>query len=121
MAKADFQATFDALRRIIEPYEATFDVVKRTPKAYYLASKTAKTRSGAPIWFGGVQIMKNYVSFHLVPVYANPHLAKSISPDLQKRMQGKACFNFKTIGPSHIAELTALTKTGFDSFVKQFP
>ena len=118
---ADFQSTFDALRKIITPYELSFDVVKETPKDYYLASKTAKTRSGAPVWFGGVSMMKNYVSFHLIPVYASPTLAKTLSPDLKKRMQGKSCFNFTTIQPAQLKELAALTKTGFTGFTKRFP
>ena len=120
-AAADFRSTFDALRKIITPYESSFDVVKDTPKDYYLASRTAKTRSGAPVWFGGVSIMKNYVSFHLIPVYASPKLAKAVSPDLKKRMQGKSCFNFTTIEPAKLKELAALTKTGFDGFIKRFP
>ena len=48
-----------------------------------------------PMWFGSVQPMKNYVSYHLMPVYMNPVLQAKISPALKKRMQGKACFNFK--------------------------
>ena len=122
MPKPDsFQTTFDTLRALLKPYEPKLTIVMDKPRAYYLASNTSKTKSGAAVWFGGVQIMKNYVSFHLIPVYANPQLAKSLSPDLQKRMQGKSCFNFTTIEPAHVKELTALAKKGFDGFVKQFP
>ena len=31
---------------------------------------------GKPMYFGSVLIQKNYVSFHLFPVYTNPELGK---------------------------------------------
>jgi hypothetical protein len=116
-----FETTFAALKNVLEPFERHFDVVKDTRSAYYLASKTAKTRSKAAIWFGGVEIKKNYVSFHLIPVYAAPYLVKDLSPSLQKRMQGKSCFNFTDIEPAHLKELDVVTKKGYAGFIKQFP
>jgi hypothetical protein len=41
-----------------------------------------------------------------------------MSETLQARMQGKSCFNFKTIEASQIKELTALTKAGLERFKK---
>jgi len=121
MAKrpASFDATFQTLRKLLKPYEKTFDVVYDEPGRYYLASKTAKTRSGAAIWFGGVQMMKNYVTFHLIPVYANPGLLEGATPALARRKQGKGCFNFTEIDPAQVKELSALTKKGYASFIKQ--
>jgi hypothetical protein len=53
------------------------------------------------------------VSFHLVPLYMCPTLTKSVSPALKKRMQGQACFNFKTDPePELIANLKLLTEAG---------
>jgi hypothetical protein len=119
-AGADLQSTYHTLRAVLEPYESAFVVVKQTSTAFYLASSTAKTRSGAPIWFGGVQIMANYVSFHLIPVYADPSLLKDVSPAMRKRMQGKSCFNFTSVDSAQVAELTALTREGFKRFTRQF-
>ena len=121
MAKGSaFQSTFDALRRLLKPYEPHFVAVADAPGKYYLATKTSKTASGAAIWFAGAEIRKNYVSFHLIPVYAAPALVKTLSPSLQKRMQGKSCFNFTDIEPAHLAELETVTKKGFDGFIKKF-
>jgi hypothetical protein len=50
----------------------------------------------------------------------NPKLKSTISQGLQKRMQGKACFNFKEVDQSHIAELKKLTQAGFEQF-KNWP
>ena len=63
----------------------------------------------AHIYFGGIQIKKNYVSFHLMPVYVNPTLLRGLSLELKKRMQGKSCFNFKVIEKKLITELSMLT------------
>ena len=124
MAKAqpaEFQETFEILKKLLQPYTKKFDVIVDQPGKFYLASRTAKTSSRAAIWFGGVDIRKNYVSFHFIPVYAMPALVKTLSPALKKRMQGKGCFNFTAIEPAHVKELKALTKTGCEQFIKQFP
>jgi hypothetical protein len=118
---AAFQETFDTLRALLKPYEARLTVVMDKPRAYYLASNTSKTASGSAIWFGGVEIKKNYVSFHLIPVYANAALREALSPSLRNRMQGKSCFNFTAIDAAHVKELSAVTKKGFTGFIKQFP
>jgi len=72
-----------------------------------------------PMWFGAVQPMKNYVSYHLMPVYSNPVMQAKISPDLKKRMQGKSCFNFKTVDKVLFKELGTLTKKGYQRFKKE--
>ena len=71
---------------------------------------------GKPMWFGAVQPMKNYVSYHLMPVYGSAALQATISPDLKKRMQGKSCFNFKTVDAALFAELGELTAAGAEVF-----
>jgi hypothetical protein len=85
------------------------------PGEYYLETKTAM-RQGQRFQFGGVKIGKAYVSFHLMPIYMNPKLQGTISPELKKRMQGKSCFNFTQVDPSHVAELKKLAKAGFEEF-----
>ena len=59
---------------------------------------------------------KAYVSFHLMSVYAYPKLLQDISPELKKRMQGKACFNFKAVDEKLFKELAKLTKAGATRF-----
>ena len=54
------------------------------------------------------------------PLYMSPELNKKISPALKKRMQGKACFNFKTEPDSGmLEELASLTEAGFQQFRAQ--
>ena len=113
--KESFQAIFDALKPIFEDYAEKLGVQVDKPGEYYLETKTAM-RKGQRVQFGGVKIGKAYVSFHLMPIYMNPKLQSTISPELKKRMQGKSCFNFTSIDPGHIAGLKKLTKAGFDEF-----
>ena len=54
-----------------------------------------------------------------MPVYVNPKLLGGISTELKKRMQGKSCFNFKTIDKQLMDELAGLTKKGFEFHKKE--
>ncbi len=65
-----------------------------------------------------VQIGKNYVSYHLMPVYGCPKLLDGLSPKLKARMQGKSCFNFKETDEALFSELEKLTATGIAAFKK---
>lgn len=118
MAKrtAGFADTFAKLRGILKTYEGRLVVQADTPEEYQLASPTMTDRIGRPLFVAAVQIKKRYVSYHLMPVYAMPALAKTLSPQLKKRMQGKSCFNFTTVDLAQIEELTALTREGITRF-----
>jgi hypothetical protein len=117
MAKSDaFPETFRTLRGLLEKHRGRTIVTADTPTDYSLASPDMVDRSGRPLFVAAVQIKKTYVSFHLMPVYVNPALLDTISPALQKRMQGKACFNFVTIEPAEARELSALTRKGIAGF-----
>ncbi len=113
--KPDFDAVFAQLKAIIKPLESRLVLVKDEPGNYYL--NTYHTRDdGYRFAFGAVQVKKNYVSYHLVPVYNHPELLDGISDGLRKRMQGKACFNFKTLTEAQLTELAELTRRGFERF-----
>jgi hypothetical protein len=111
-----FAAIFAALRAILEPHAKRLTVTVDEPGHFELASPTMTDRVGRPLFCAAVQINKNYVSYHLMPVYANPALRNSLSPALKKRMQGKSCFNFTTVEPGQLKELAAVTKKGIAGF-----
>lgn len=58
------------------------------------------------------------MSSHLMPVYMCTELLNTISLELKKRMQGKACFNFKEVDEKLFQELAALTDKGYRRFKK---
>ena len=67
-------------------------------------------------YVAGTRLGKSYVSYYLMPVYVSAELTASVSPELRRRMQGKACFNFTTIDEGLLAELEALTAKGFQGY-----
>lgn len=113
----DFESVFAALKRVLAKYANRMTVKADTPKEYTLVTKSPspfKQHKGQPLYFASARLGKAYVSFHLLPVYMNPKLIKGISPGLKKRMQGKACFNFKVEPePALIRDLAQLTEAGF--------
>jgi hypothetical protein len=117
--KKTFDATFATLRGILKPHSKRLLVQADTPKVYTLALRDVTDRVGRPLFFGCVRKGKAYVSYHLMGFYGNPGLVQELSPGLRKRMQGKTCFNFTTIDPEHVKELTAVTKRSVARFNKK--
>jgi hypothetical protein len=105
----DFPLVFEKLKTILKPYAKNLTVTADTSAAYSLDGAYSEKYKKA-LFYGAVQIKKNYVSFYLMPVYMFPELLKNISPELKKRMQGKSCFNFKKVEPDLFKELKELTR-----------
>jgi len=84
-----------------------------------LIGPATETSKGREVWFGAVGVRKNYVSYHLMPMYVCPDLLKKMSPELKKRMQGKSCFNFKEVDEKLFAELARLTEEGYQRFKEE--
>lgn len=114
----DFAPVFAELRKLLAPHAAKLDATKDTDAELYLNTHHIQ-KNKTPLFFGAVQVKKSYVSFHLMPVYVKPELLDDISPELQARMQGKSCFNFKTVEPELFKELGKLTKAGYASYKAQ--
>jgi len=118
LSSKDFQNTFNTLREVLKKYEKKLRLHIDKKDTYYLNAGYDEKRK-TNFFFGAVMIKKNYVSYHLMPVYCEPKLLKDISPELKKRMQGKSCFNFRTIDEEQLKELTALTKKSFEYYKKE--
>lgn len=113
--EAEFQAVFEALKVLMVEIAPQCVVLHDEPGKYYLALPPVP-QIKKDLWLGGVEIKKNYVSYHFIPVYAEPSLLEGASEALKKRMQGKSCFNFKKLDPALIAELRDLTQRGLVDF-----
>ena len=117
-AQTEFPLVFKELKSILKPYASKFKVTADTAEAYSLDGPYSQ-KWKKEIFFGAVQIKKNYVSFYLMPVYMFPELLKNISPELRKHMQGKSCFNFKKVDASLFEELVQLARQGCERFVQE--
>ena len=114
----EFETIFNLLKKVLVKYENRLTVTIDKADRYNLNAGYSE-KYKRDIYFGGVEIKKNYVSFHLMPAYVNPKLLSNLSPELKKRMQGKSCFNFKKADELLFKELSVLTKNAFDFFKRE--
>ena len=124
MASAEFESIFARLRGILQKHKGNFAVTDE-PGNYCLAGNPGpalavrkgktKQREMPIAW---TSISKAYVSYHLMGIYMNPKLQKSISRELKARMQGKSCFNFKNSDETRFAELDQLTRRSIEDLKK---
>lgn len=105
---ADFDPVFAALREIMLKHAGGLTVARDVPGDLVVRTPELDAK-GQPGWFGAVTIKKSYVAFHLMPLYADPSLADGLPPALERRRQGKTCFNFKKVEPALFEQLDALT------------
>jgi len=111
----NFTAVSAALEEILRPYEKDLVLTSSPPNLYSLNTRHVMDNQQT-LFFASYQPRKAYVSFYLMPVYVFPDLLDGISVGLRKRMQGKSCFNFKSVDPVLFAELAALTQAGFERY-----
>jgi hypothetical protein len=120
---SDFSVVFAVFKSILAKYAKRLSVKTDTSIEYTLVTKSASPfpqHKGQPMYFGSVRLGKAYVSFHLMPLYMCPVLTSTISPALNKRMQGKTCFNFKTTPEVEmIRELKQLTEAGLKQWAEK--
>jgi hypothetical protein len=112
MASPDLPAVYARLRPLLERHAGELRVTADGEQDYSLDAMGGKK----PLFFGAVQVKKNYVSYHLMPVYVHPDMLEGVSERLRKRMQGKSCFNFTAIDDDMIAELDSLTRQGLERY-----
>jgi hypothetical protein len=118
----EFAAAHEGLRKLVEPYtkKKGLRVAQDGPEGCLVLAPPSPKHRQYPdgLWFICTRVGKRYVSFHLMPIYMCPELQGQVSPALKKRMQGKACFNFRAPDPTLFAELSALTKAAYARWKK---
>ena len=114
---SDFPTAFRELREILKRHVDGMIVLNDKPNDFTVITKAIGPNK-KPIWFGAVLMKKSAVTYHLFPLYFNPALQATVSPELAKRKQGKTCFNFQRPDPILFAQLDALTLRGREGFAK---
>ncbi len=110
----DLDAVHERLREILAPYRDSLVATKDGPGGMSLEIAGLEGKPWG--YVAGTRLGKRYVSYYLMPVYGSPALRATVSAKLEKRMQGKACFNFTTIDEDLFAELADLTKRGIAAY-----
>jgi hypothetical protein len=119
---ASSDAIFARLRGILATHADRFSVTADTSQRYCLEGPIGPATLRA--WGGNVrrpqipvawvEIGRTYVSFHLMAM--DPALRGGMSAELEKRMQGKTCFNFTAMDDALFRELEHLTALGLAAF-----
>jgi hypothetical protein len=112
----NLEPVYRHLKSMLEPYGRRLHVTDERPTTYAVDVAPEGERNPTT-WFGGVRLGKRYVSYYLMPVYVDPSLAETISPELKRHMQGKSCFNFTKVDERLFAELDSLTRVGYERTV----
>ena len=114
-AGRDFPGTFRVLKALLAPYASRLHP-SQDSETFYMLDGEYVADFKRQVFFGGVQIRRAYVSFHLMPVYTHPELLSAVNDALKKRMQGKSCFNFVRVERDLLVELSALVDRGFELY-----
>ena len=125
-ALPEFEMVFDRLKAILQKHAADFTVRPDTESSYGLQGKPGP--AALKVWGGKlkkpvmpvawIETGKSYVSFHIMGLYTNAALKNGLSKELKTRMQGKTCFNFRTINEILFKELEQLTVKAIKDFKK---
>jgi hypothetical protein len=123
---SEFESIFARLRGILEKHSAALTVKTDAPRHYSLEASAGPAAVKA--WGGKlkkpvipvawVQVGKAYVSYHLMGIYGNTRLLDGMSTELKRRMQGKTCFNFRSVDEQLFKELDQLTAQAIAAFKK---
>ena len=73
----DLSAVFTELKAVMKPYAEKLDTKMDSASDFYVDTKHIQ-KNKKPLFFGAVQVKKNYVSYHLMPVYVDPSLLEGI-------------------------------------------
>jgi hypothetical protein len=107
-----FDVVYSRLSEMLLRHKDKLSVAIEKPGEFWVAV-TGATYRGKPLVFAGVRMGKNYVSYHLMSVYMRE---VKISAELQKRRQGKACFNFASVDEKLFKEMDQLTASGLKDY-----
>lgn len=108
----EFEAIEARLWAILAPYRDELEA-----GSVYGLVTLKRPGANAHQFFAGVRVAAKHVSFHLMPIYADPALLDGVSPALRKRLKGRTTFNFTAIDETLFSELEALTARCFDAYV----
>lgn len=111
---ADLGAVHDRLRDLLRPYGDELTITSDSPEGMTLEVPGLEGKPWG--YVAGTRVNKHYVSVYLMPLYVSARLANDISPALQKRRQGKSCFNFATVDEPLFSELGDLAARSIPGF-----
>lgn len=106
----EFPTVFRRLRQLMMDSAPAMVVTEDSPTNFTLKTPWIEARTKEPAWFGWIAIKKSYVAYHVMPLYSLPALNDLVPVTLEKRRQGKTCFNFKKADDALFEDIRRLTE-----------
>ena len=106
---------YDELIKIMSSVKKGFMVKEEKGKSYHLYGTKKVTIDGRDydsMYFSSVLIMKNFVSFYYMPIYANTEMKNTIPENLKKLLKGKTCFHITKYDADIFKSIQELLKKG---------
>lgn len=124
---SDLDKIYQELKQILERHSENFLVknhyigskAKNGKPAYHLYGRKEVSLFGKEpkkTYIAGVIKQKNYVSFYFSPIYSHPESFQDLSPELEKYLKGKSCFNLKKLTPEILQEIEDLLIAGIKKY-----
>jgi hypothetical protein len=104
----DFAALEARLWAILEPYRD-----RLVTNSVYGLSTLGWPGAKKHDFFAGVRVAANHVAFHLMPIYHDPSLLTTVSPELRSHLKGKTTWDFSSLDEPRLSELEALTRQAY--------
>lgn len=112
---AELAKIFARSREILLTHSQALVLVRDEPGNIYLDAPY-QMKNGKPLFFAAAAIRKQYVAFHLMPVYVFPDLLDVVPAELERRRHGKSCFNIRQFDDTVFAALERLTARGISRY-----
>jgi len=109
---------FNRLRKVMAAYEKLLTCTGDNENSYELYT-THIMKNKKPLFFGGVKINKNFVSYHLMGLYVFPEMVEQIDPKLRALLKGKSCFNVKRLDEHLLDQLERITQRCLERYQSQ--
>lgn len=120
--KTDLIEIFQTIRASMQPYETLgFNSRVNSDTEYDLWSDKNVMLLGKKkneIYFAGLKIMTNSVTFHFMLIYTNPEVKELLHPDLLKLLKGKSCFHFKKLDQIMMEHVSHALDIGYKAYKK---
>lgn len=111
---------FGRIKSILKKNKGKLSVKTNTETGYHLYSvKKIKIshREYNRLYFAGLTVNTNDVSFYFFPLYINKSKFR-LSTQLKNKLKGKTCFHFRKIDDELLNEVTELVIKGYSEYKK---
>ena len=112
----DLTQIFNALKPLLQAYVPPLTAKMDDDAHFDLWSiKDVKIygRQRKEVYLAGLVILKSFVGFYYMPIYAHTELKSVLAPELIKLLKGKSCFHIKKLDGALPGQIRAALEIGY--------